>query len=148
MAERTLSTMHLSVGGVRARLRVLALASLCGVVAGMGSFMAIQHAFMPWGVSQTWAYAVTALAGVYAHLLAKDLSESITLALAAFFIGIAVHVGAWIAPLWLIPYPPAARDLLLPQMLGRALAGNVLVYFVTFLGSYFGAVMVGGYLDA
>lgn len=148
MAERTLSTRRFSVRRVRSRLRLLALASLTGMVAGMGSFMSIQYAFMPWGISQTWAYVVTALAGMYTHFLAKDLSESITLALLAFFIGIAVHVGAWIAPLWLIPYPPVARDLLLPQMLGRALVGNVFVYVVTFFGSYFGAVMVGGYFDA
>lgn len=147
MAERTLSTNQFPVRRVRARLRVVALASLIGVVAGMGSFMSIKYAFMPWDISQTWAYVVTALAGGYAHFLAKDLSESVTIALGAFFIGIAFHIGAWIAPLWLIPYPPIARDLLLPQMLGRALAGNVLVYVMTFLGSYFGAVIVGGYFD-
>ena len=148
MAERTLSANRIDVRRVRARLRVLAFALATGAVAGMGSFMSIKHAYMPWGVSTTWAYVVTALAGAYSHFLAEDLHESITIGLIAFFVGIAFHVGAWVAPLWTIPYPPMARDLLLPQMLGRALVGNVLVYIVTFFGSYFGAVLVGGYLDA
>jgi hypothetical protein len=148
MAERTLSATRLGVGNVRGRLRVLALASLTGVVAGMGSFMTIKHTYIPWGVSPTWAYVIICLAGAYTHFLAKDLSESITLALLAFVVGIAVHVGSWIAPLWTIPYPPIARGVLLPQMLGRALAGNILTYVVTFFGSYFGAVMVSGYLEA
>lgn len=148
MAERTLSATRYDGRAIRARGRVLALGLLIGTVAGMGSFMSIKHSFMPWGVSGTWAFVLIGLSGAYVHFLSRSLSESIALSLVAFAVGVAVHVGAWIAPLWTIPYPPIARDLLLPRMLGRALTGNIFTYVITFYASYFGAVLVGGYLDA
>lgn len=147
MAERTLSTGRFTGRAVHNRLRLLVLASLTGVVSGMGTFMYVKEQFLPWGVDATWAFALICLGGVYTHFLADDLSESIKLSLVAAGVGFAVHIGAWIAPLWILPYSPFARDLLLPQMVGRALTSGILTYLVTFYGSYFGAVLVGGYLE-
>lgn len=147
MAERTLSTTRLGIGTSRERLRTLALGSLVGAVAGMGSFMFINDQFMPWNVDNAWALVIIGLAGVYTHFLAIDLSESITLSLVAVVVGFGVHVSAWISPLWVLSYSPVARDILLPKMMGEALAGGILVYLLTFYGSYFGAILLAGYLE-
>lgn len=147
MAERTLSANRFAGRSVRYRLRLLALATLTGGVAGMGTFMYIKDQLIPWGVSPTWALVLVGLGGAYTHFLADDLAESISLSLVAVVVGFAVHVVAWIAPLWILSYSPTARDLLLRQMIGRALTSGILAYLMTFYGSYFAAVLVGGYLE-
>ncbi len=148
MAERNLAGRRFDVGALGYRLRVLALGTLTGVVAGMGSFMFLKDQFLPWGVTETGALALVGLAGVYTHLLADDLAESIALSLVAVMVGLAVHVVAWVAPLWLLAYPPFARDLLLPKMVGEALASGLPPYLLTFYGSYFGALLLGGYFES
>lgn len=147
MAERTLSASRFGFGALRERARLLGLGSLTGLVAGMGTFMYINETFLPWGVSATWALVLVAVAGAYTHLLAVDLSESISLTIVAIVVGLSVHIVAWISPLWILSYSPGARDLLLPRMLGEALMSGLLAYLITFYGSYFGAVLLGGYLD-
>jgi len=148
MAERNLAGTRFDFGAVRGRLRLLALGTLTGVVAGMGSFMFLKDQFLPWVVTETWALALVGVAGAYTHFLADDLAESIALSLVAVAVGLAVHVVAWIAPLWLLAYPPFARDLLLPKMVGEAVASGLPPYLLTFYGSYFGALLLGGYLEA
>lgn len=147
MAERTLAVGRFTGPAVRNRFRLLALATLTGGVAGLGIFMFLNEQFLPWGVSETWALAFVVAAGAYTHFLAADLPESISVSLVAVVVGLAVHVVAWIAPLWVLSYPPVARDLVLPQMVGQALASGMPPYLITFYGSYFGAVLVGGYLE-
>lgn len=147
MAERTLSTNRFASRTTRYRLRLLALATLTGGVAGMGTFMYIKEQLLPWGVEPIWALVLVGLAGAYTHFLAEDLAESISLSLVAVVVGFAVHVGAWIAPLWILSYPPGARDLVLRGMVGRAVTSGILAYLMTFYGSYFGAVLVGGFLE-
>jgi hypothetical protein len=146
MAERTLSRSQFGVGTDSHRLRTLALGSLTGVVAGMGTFMFLNARFLPWGLTEAWGLAFVGLAGAYTHFLAEDLSESIGLSLVAAVVGLAVHTVAWIAPLWILPYSPFVRDLLLPKMIGEALASGMPTYLITFYGVYFGAVLVAGYL--
>ncbi|UPV73584.1 hypothetical protein M0R89_13675 [Halorussus limi] len=147
MAERTLAGTRFGFESIRGRLRLLALGSLTGAVAGMGAFMFLKEQLLPWGVTETLALALVGVAGAYTHLLAEDLSESIALALIASGIGLVVHVLAWIAPLWILSYPPPARDLLLPKMVGEALASGLPPYVVTFYGAYFGALLVVGYFE-
>ncbi|UPV99632.1 hypothetical protein M0R88_14050 [Halorussus gelatinilyticus] len=147
MAERNLAGTRLGFGAIGGRLRPLALGTLTGVVAGMGEFMFLKEQFLPWVVTETWALALVAVAGAYTHFLAKDLAESITLSLVAMTVGLTVHVVAWIAPLWLLAYPPGARDLLLPKMVGEAIASGLPPYVITFYGSYFAALLLGGYLE-
>lgn len=146
MAERTLPTTRFGLA-VRRRLRLVGFGSATGVVAGMGSFMYIKAAYMPWGLDGTWALALVGLAGAYTHLLARDLADSIGLSLVAVAVGLAFHTVAWIAPLWMLPYPPLARDLLLPKMVGQAVTSGIFGYLVTFYVSYFAAILVAGYLD-
>ncbi|WP_158057445.1 hypothetical protein [Halorussus halophilus] len=129
------------------RGRLLTLGSLVGVVAGMGSFMYIKASFIPWGVDPAWALVLVAIAGAYAHFFSEDLADSITLSLVAVVVGLGIHVTAWIAPLWILNYPPAARDLLLPGMLGRAVSSGILAYLLTFYAAYFTVLLVGGVLD-
>jgi hypothetical protein len=148
MAERNLAGRRFDFGALGGRLRLLVLGTVTGVVAGMGSFMFLKSQFLPWVVTETWALALVGLAGAYTHFLADDLAESITLSLVAVMVGLAVHVVAWIAPLWLLEYPPFARDLLLPQMIGKSLASGLPPYVLTFYGSYFTALLLGGYLEA
>lgn len=147
MSENAMSRLNFGIESVRKRIRLLLLGSLTGVVAGMGTFMYIQNQFLPWGVERTWAFALIVIAGAYTHFLARDLADSISVSLVAIVVGFVVHVGAWIAPLWILPYPPIARSLLLPKMAGEALTGAIFVYILTFYGSYFAAVIVWGYLD-
>lgn len=147
MSETATSRLNFAIESVRKRIRLLLVGSLTGAVAGMGSFMYIKKLFLPWGIPETAPFALIALAGAYTHFLAQDLSDSISLSLVAVVVGFAVHVGAWIAPLWILPYPPIARGILLPKMAGEALTGAIFVYLLTFYGSYFGAVIIWGYLD-
>lgn len=147
MSERTISRMSFGVGSIRKRIRLLLVGSLTGAVAGMGSFMYIKKFFLPWGIQEAVPFALIALAGAYTHFLARDLADSISLSLVAVVVGFAVHVGAWVAPLWILPYPPIARGILLPKMAGEALTGAIFVYLLTFYGSYFAAVILWGYLD-
>lgn len=146
MTERTLSSMRFEFDEYHEYLRLLALGALTGGVAGMGSFMYIKKQLLPWGIEGTWALVLVGVAGAYAHLLADDLAESISLSLVAVVVGLAVHTAAWIAPLWILPFHPAARDLLLPQMLGDALMSSILAFLMTFYAAYFVAVFVWGYL--
>lgn len=147
MAERTRTATRFDRGALRERLRLLALGGLVGLVAGMGTFTYIKSQLVPWGVGRGWALALVAAAGAYAYLLADDLAESVALSLVGWAVGFAVHVGAWVAPLWLLSYPRAARGLLLPGMLGEAVAGALLASVLTFYGAYFAVLTVGGYLD-
>lgn len=147
MAERNLSAAWPGFGAVHHRLRLLLVGVLTGSVAGMGSFLFINSQFFPLGLGENWGLLIVGLAGAYTHFLAADLTESVKLSLIAFLVGICVHVGAAIAPLWILPYPPFARDYLLPQTIGRALAGNILGYLMTFWGAYFGAILASGYFD-
>lgn len=146
MTERTLSATRLRLA-VRERLRLLVFGSLTGVLAGMGSFMFIKAQYMPWGLGKAWALALVAVAGVYTHLLARDLAESVGLSLVAVAVGLTFHTVAWISPLWILSYPPFARGLLLPKMVGQALMSGVFGYLGTFYASYFTAILVAGYLD-
>lgn len=115
-----------------------------GILGGMGTFLYTRRAFLPDAVDPVWALVVIGLIAVLTHRLAQTLEESITLALVGMTSGIGVHVIAWAAPLWILPYSPAARDLLLPAMVGRGFTVAVLVYPVVFLGAYLTAILLDG----
>jgi hypothetical protein len=146
MAERAISVNSFDIGAHHDRIRLLALGSLIGVVAGLGTFMFLNPQFLPWGISETVPLALIGVAGAYTHFFAEDLSEGISLSVIAVVIAIVIHVVAWIAPLWILSYPPFARDLLLPQMVGEALASGIPTCLIAFYGVYFSVVLVGGYV--
>lgn len=147
MAERTLSETRFGVGSVVAGLRLLLIGTMTGVMGGMGSFLFINAEFMPLGLGENWGLLIIAVAGVYTHLIAADLRESVSAAIIASFVGIGLHVGASIAPLWLLSYHPMARDVLLPGMLGRSWTGSIFGYFATFIGTWGAAVVVDAYYE-
>jgi hypothetical protein len=147
MTERTFSTNRFDIGPVVSRLRVLFAGTFTGIMGGMGAFLFINSEFMPLGLGENWGLLVISVAGVYTHLISADLTESISIAMIAYFVGLGVHVGASIAPLWILSYPPLARDLLLPSMVGQAIAGNFFGYLTMFSGSYFAAVAFDGYYE-
>lgn len=146
MAERTLTVASFGAEARHERLRLLALGSLIGVVAGLGTFMFLRKSFLPWGVSETVPLVIVGVAGAYTHLLSRDLSEGISLSIIAVVVGLVVHVVAWITPLWVLGFSPFARDLLLPKMIGEALASGMPTYLITFYGVYLSVVLVGGYV--
>jgi hypothetical protein len=147
MAERTLSTNRFGVGSVVSRLRLLFIGTLTGIMGGMGAFLFINSEFMPLGLGENWGLLIIGVAGVYTHVISADLTESIGVAIIAYTVGLGVHVGTSIAPLWILSYPPLARDLLLPSMVGQAIAGNFFGYLTMFFGSYCAAVVVDGYYE-
>lgn len=144
MVERTLFRTRFGVGSVAGGLRLLFIGTLTGIMGGMGAFLFINSELFPLGLGENWGLLIIGVAGVYTHVISTDLRESASAAIIAFLVGIGIHVGVSIAPLWILSYPPMARDLLLPVVLGRALGGNVFGYFMPFLGSYCAAVLVDG----
>lgn len=147
MSERTLSEVRPEFDFHGSRFNLLVIGMLTGSVAGMGTFMFVNSRFMPFGLDGPWPLVIVGLGAMYTHLLAEDLAESAAVSIVAFAFGLAIHVGAWIAPLWILPFPPIARGLLLPKMAGEALLTGLLTYLMTFYGVYFGTVTVVGYFD-
>jgi len=143
MADRP----RLQSPGRRGRLGPIGVALLTGILSGMGAFMYSRAGLLPNPVPGWMPSAVVLLAGVYTFLLVRDIRGSVAAMLVASAIGIAILIAAWVAPLWLLPYPPAARDLLLPGLLQRAVTTAITTYLLLFLGGYLTTLMVAGYLD-
>lgn len=131
----------------RRRLSPIAIGLLTGLLGGMGAFMYSRTGLLPGGLAGWMPTGIVALAGVYTYLLVRDVRRSVTAMLTAFGVGIATLIAAWVAPLWLLPYAPAARDLLLPGLLQRAVTTAMTSYLLLFLGGYLTTMMVAGYLD-
>lgn len=129
------------------RGRFAVIGTLTGVVGGMGAFMFTRSGLMPTPLAAWMAAAVVLLAGVFTYLLVPDVRGSVAAMLVSFGVGIATLILAWVAPLWLLPYPPAARDILLPGLLQRAAAAALSSYLLLFLGGYLTTLVIAGYLD-
>ncbi len=131
----------------RGRLPAIAIGVLTGLLGGMGAFMYSRSGLLPGGIPGWIPTGIVAVAGVYTSLLVRDVRRSVTAMLVAFGVGIATLIAAWIAPLWLLPYAPPARDLLLPGLLQRAVTTAMSSYLLLFLGGFLTTMMVAGYLD-
>jgi hypothetical protein len=116
------------------------------VLAGLGAFLLSQPSLTP-VAGTTPPLALVALGGGFVPLLTDRLRRSVAAMLCAYATGIAVHLGAYVAPLWVLSYPPSARDLLLPRFLGEALA-VVFQYTLAFFAAYLLVVTISGYLSA
>lgn len=134
-------------GRVAALLSQVAPGVLVGVVAGMAVFLYTRAPVLPDFAAAWWGLALVTAFGGFAHLLSRTLSGSVRTALVAFAVGFLFNVAAWVAPLWLLSYPPGARDLLLPRVVGRAVTAGILVYPLAFFGGYFVLVVLDGYFD-
>jgi hypothetical protein len=89
------------------------------LLAGMGAFVYNATQFVPGETDVRLLLVPVFAAGAFAYLFADSLRASARLGLIGFFGGLVVFMGAWIAPLWILPYSPTARDILLPKMLGE-----------------------------
>lgn len=126
--------------------RPLVVGLATGVLGGMAAFMYTRRGLAPPG-PEWYPTALVVVAGAYTYLLAGGLKESVAAAIVGFFAGVGTLVAAWIAPLWLLPYSPFARALLLPSLLQRAVAGALSTYLLAYLGGYLAILSVAGYLD-
>ena len=90
-----------------------------GLLAGMGAFVYHMTQFVVVEVDSWVLLLPMVAAGAFAHLFAPSLRRSVRLGLAGFFLGLVVLVGAWIAPLWILGYPPLMRDFLLLNRIGQ-----------------------------
>lgn len=133
-------------GRVRALSRAVSVGLPSGVLAGLGAFLLSQPSLTP-VAGTTPPLALVALGGGFVPLLTDRLRRSVAAMLCAYATGIAVHLGAYVAPLWVLSYPPSARDLLLPRFLGEALA-VVFQYTLAFFAAYLLVVTISGYLSA
>ena len=133
-------------GRVRALSRTVSVGLPSGVLAGLGAFLLSQPSLTP-VAGTTLPLALVALGGGFVPLLTDRLRRSVAAMLCAYATGIAVHLGAYVAPLWVLSYPPSARDLLLPRFLGEALT-IVFQYTLAFFAAYLLVVTISGYLSA
>jgi hypothetical protein len=117
------------------------------VLAGLGAYLLSQPSLTPIP-GTTLPLALVALGGAFVPLLCNRLRHSVAAMLCAYATGIAVHLGAYVAPLWVLPYPPAARDLLLGRFLAEALTVVFFQYTLVFFAGYLLVVTVAGYLGA
>jgi len=126
--------------------RFLVLAGSIGVLAGMGGFVYNSTQFLAADVDGRLLLVPMFAAGVFAHVLAPSLRQSVRLGIAGFFVGLAVFVGAWLAPLFVLSFPNAAIDLLLPSMVGDVASAAFLNYSPTYLSGYLLAVSTGAFV--
>lgn len=126
--------------GSRSHLRRvgrLLLKGLCvGLLAGMAAFVYNMTQFVAADVSNQHLLVPVLAAGAFGHLFAASLPESIRLGIVGFFVGLFVYLTAWIAPLWILSYPPALVDAMLPRMAGQAMSAAFLNYATAYLGGY------------
>ena len=122
-------------------------AGAVGMLAGMGGFVYNSTQFVAADVDTRLFLVPMFAAGVFAHLLAPSLRESVRLGIAGFFAGLAVFVAAWLSPLFVLAFPRAAIDLLLPSMLGDATSAAFLNYSPTYLSGYLLAVSISAFME-
>lgn len=108
-----------------------------GLLAGTGAFVYHMTQFVVLDVDHRALLVPMVAAGAFAHLFAPSLWRSVRLGLAGFFIGLVVLVAAWIAPLWILGYPPAIRDFLLLNRIGQeVVTAAVINYSAAYSGGY------------
>lgn len=122
-------------------------AAAIGALAGMGAFVYNAPQFLPVSVDEWLLLAPMFAAGVFAYQFATTLRESVRLAGLGFFVGLAVFLVGWIAPLWILPYSNAARDLKLPMMVGEVISAAFMNYAGTYLSGYLLNVSVAAFWE-
>ncbi|WP_137287137.1 hypothetical protein [Halorussus salinisoli] len=118
-----------------------------GTLAGMGTFVYNATQFLSVETDVRLLLVPVVAAGSFAHLFASSLQRSIRLGLIGFFVGLFVFVGAWIAPLWILPYPPEARGVLLPKLVGDTMSAAFINYATAYLGGYLATVTVAAFWE-
>lgn len=126
-------------------LHTVGAALLLGGVAGMGTFTYVHHAFALSFVHRWLPIGLIVLAGVFTRLYTMDLRRGLAISFLAVGLGFAIHVTAWVLPLFVSGYAPGAVDLLLPFALGRAFLTGILVLPTSYYGGYFAALLLSVY---
>lgn len=136
---------------IRSRLRTgwrpLVVGVATGILGGMGLYVYNRPLLIPIS-DPIWGLICIILAGVYTRLLTATLKQSLSAAIIGILTGSIVTIGARIAPLWLLSYTPAARELLLPAAIGRAIVGLLFVFILVYLGSYLFIATTYGFFNA
>lgn len=110
-----------------------------GTLAGGAAFAYDQRGFVE--LPPVLLVGLVCAAGALAHIAVPSIRRSIRIGLGGGLVGIAVLLGAFVVPAYLLPYRSGFRDLLVPQLAGDALAVVVFVYLPTYLGSYLGTLV-------
>ena len=110
-----------------------------GTLAGAAAFAYDQRGFVE--LPPALLIGLVCAAGAFAHVSVPSMRRSIRIGLGGGLLGTAVLLGAFVAPAYLLPYPPGFRDLLVPQLASDALAVVVFVYLPAYLGSYLGTLV-------
>lgn len=113
-----------------------------GLLAGMGAFVYNMPQFLTVEVDLRVLLAPIVAAGAFAHLFAPTLRHSVRLGFVGFFVGLAVLVGAWVSPVWILGYPAGTRDFLLIDMAQKALTAAVITYSTAYASGYLLTVSV------
>lgn len=137
-------------------VRMLLTAVGVGAVSGMATFVYVQDSLVPAWYTHWWALAVIAAAGGFAHVFTRNLEESMAAALLGVVLGFAVHIGAYVSPLYVLDdppepteffwYDPQVQDMLLANLVGRASTTAILAYFMAFMSGYLLVVSIYGYI--
>ncbi|MFH5798400.1 hypothetical protein [Haladaptatus sp. CMAA 1911] len=141
------STDHRQESVHRRRFALIVKGAVVGLIGGMAAFTYNLSELMVVSIDPTYVLVPLALAGVFAHLVAYDLHESIRVGLVGFFVGCVALVLAWVAPLWILPYTSGARDILIPKLTGTAIVAAIIVHGAVYLGAYLSTLLVSAYVS-
>ncbi|MFB6267210.1 MAG: hypothetical protein ABEI31_06090 [Halodesulfurarchaeum sp.] len=125
--------------------RVVFVGLVVGVLAGMGTFVFSRPSLSPTG-SPWLGILLLAGAGAYAHLLSRSTWESVRGMVVGFVVGVGTTIGAWVVPLWLVPMPTAAREVLFMAYLQQALTTIFMAFVLVYFAGYFLIVSLEGIL--
>lgn len=131
----------------RTALRMAGLGLATGAMGGMATFVWTRSSVMPPAYPSWLPVALMVAAGAYTYLFAPTLRASVIAFGVSLPTALAVAALGWVAPLWLLSYPPAARDLLVPQYLQAATIEFVFTYFAAFSLGYLVVVSLDGMTD-
>lgn len=123
--------------------RIVLVGSLTGIVGGMGTFTFTRTPLSPFDA--TWMPLIlVALGGGYLHVLSKDMRSGAYAMLVGFVVGMGFNIAAWVAPVYILPYSDAARDVAIMVQLQQSLVSVVMIYSIIYLAGYLTVASIAG----
>ncbi|MFB6300726.1 MAG: hypothetical protein ABEH65_10740 [Halobacteriales archaeon] len=132
---------------LRSYLRIGGIGIATGWVSGISAFVLIHPETMAYSEYAFYPLAFIVIAGAFAYLFADSLTESIYSILLCFLFGSTVFLTSQLAPLYILPYDPETRRVLMIPFLARAVTTAITKYIYYLLSGYMAAVG-GSYLYA
>lgn len=123
--------------------RVILIGSLTGIVGGMGTFTFTRMPLSPFDASW-FPLILVALAGGYLHVLSKDMRTGTYAMLVGFFVGVAFNIAAWVAPVYILPYSDAVREVAVMAQVQQSLVSVFMIYSIIYLAGYLTVASVAG----